>query len=65
MSLRAFHILFIVVSVVLAFAFGGWALRVERGGTLYPAMGVASLLVGVALVGYAAWFVRKTRRLPR
>ncbi len=65
MSLRAFHVLFIVVSIILAFAFGGWALRVEPGGVLYRAMGVASLVVGAGLVGYAAWFVRKTKRLPR
>lgn len=65
MSLRAFHLLFIALSVVLAAFFAAWAIgqyRVEHE-VGYMAAAVASLLSGVALAVYGAAFQRKTRRL--
>ncbi len=61
MSLKAFHVLFISASVLLAFGFGAWCL-----GTQPPWLGtgVASVAAGVGLAGYEAWFLRKIRRLP-
>ena len=65
MSLRAFHLLFIALSVVLAAFVAAWAAgqyRVEHE-LGYLAAVVASLLSGVALAIYGAAFQRKTRRL--
>lgn len=65
MSLRAFHLLFIALSVVLAAFFAAWAIgqyRVEHE-VGYVAAAVASLLSGAALAVYGAAFQRKTRRL--
>lgn len=58
MSLRAFHLLFIAISVALAFGFGIWCLHNES-----TAAGVASFIVGAGLVAYLFWFLRKTKKL--
>jgi FlaG/FlaF family flagellin (archaellin) len=65
MSLRAFHLFFIAVSVVLAAFMAAWA-----GGmyhtvhdVTYAAAAVASLAAGVGLSAYGTAFQRKTRSL--
>ena len=65
MSLRAFHLLFIALSVVLAAFFAAWAAgqyRVDPGAQ-YALAGIGSLAVAVGLAVYAAKFQRKTRHL--
>ncbi len=61
MSLKAFHVVFISVSVLLCWGFGLWCLNDpaarERAG--YVAGGWVSILVGFGLVGYEVMFVRK------
>lgn len=65
MSLRAFHLLFIALSVVLTAFFAAWAVgqyqTVHRVGYVY--VSAASLACGVALAVYGAAFQRKTRNL--
>jgi hypothetical protein len=65
MSLRAFHLFFIALSVVLAAFFAAWAAGQYR--TLHQAsyvlVAVASLASGAALAVYGAAFQRKTRGL--
>ena len=65
MSLRAFHLLFIALSIVLAAFFAAWAAGQYRVGheTAYLAAAVTSLLSGAALAAYAAAFQRKTKRM--
>lgn len=63
MSLKAFHVVFLVAAVLLAgwtawWAWGRWAAG-EGGGWL--ALAAASAAAIVALVVYGAWFLRKTR----
>jgi len=58
MSLKAFHLLFISISVLLALGVGWWCLPDHKA-----AAGLA-LLVALLLVGYETWFMRKTRSLP-
>jgi hypothetical protein len=67
MSLKAFHVVFISASVLLAFGFAAWCL----GGSP-PAAGGERLLaalvsaaVGLGLAGYEVWFLKKMRRLHR
>jgi ABC-type Mn2+/Zn2+ transport system permease subunit len=65
MSLRAFHLLFIALSVVLTAFFAAWAAgqyQVARD-TTYAIVGIGSLAAGVALTVYGARFQRKTRHL--
>jgi hypothetical protein len=63
MSLRAFHLLFIALSVVLAAFFGAWSIGQYRAGNeaVYVLVGIASLASGVGLAIYGAAFQRKTR----
>jgi uncharacterized membrane protein len=65
MSLRAFHLFFIGVSVVLAAFVAAWAVgqyQVAHAMT-YALTGVAALASGVGLAVYGAAFQRKTKRL--
>ena len=59
MSLKAFHMVFIVISVAFTTGFGVWALRVEPN---YRVWGVASLVVAAGLLVYGFLFLRKIQR---
>ena len=54
MSLKAFHLLFVAASAILAFGFGAWGIDAYasrgEGGSLV--LGILSLLFGSALVVY-------------
>ena len=60
MSLKSFHVVFITASVILAFGFGAWCFEAEPR---WLAAGVASIVAGLALVGYEVWFLRKIGRV--
>jgi len=62
-SLKAFHVFFLVLSVLCALGFGAWAvadfLRTGRGAIL--ALGVLGFAAAAALVWYGLWFLRKLK----
>ena len=65
MSLRAFHLVFIAASIILAAFLAAWAVgqyRVQHD-TAYLTAGAGSLACCVGLAIYASAFQRKTRRL--
>ena len=57
MSLRAFHVVFISASVLLALGLGAWCLPA------HPVAAGGALVVALALAGYETWFLSKTRKL--
>ena len=65
MSLRAFHLFFVAVSVMLTAFFAAWAAGQYRSAheAGYVLVAVASLASGVGLALYGAAFQRKTRKL--
>jgi hypothetical protein len=65
MSLRAFHLLFIALSVVLAAFFAAWAVEqyLAVHAASYVVLSVVSLASGIALAVYGTVFQRKTRNL--
>jgi hypothetical protein len=65
MSLKAFHIVFVVFSALLALGVGGWCVWVDlvEGAPVYLAGAIASFVSAVALVVYGVWFYRKMKRL--
>jgi hypothetical protein len=67
MSLRAFHLLFIALSIALAAFFAAWASNQYRAGGQgeYLAVAFASLAAGGAMAIYAMRFQRKMKRLSR
>ena len=65
MSLRAFHLLFIALSVVLTAFVGAWAIgqyRVEHQ-MVFMITALGSLVAACGLAAYGMAFQRKTRHL--
>jgi len=64
-SLKAFHIVFVTLSSLLAFVFAGWNLRAHGAGgdTTHLVLGAGSGLFGALLIVYGFWFWRKIRTL--
>ena len=68
MSLKAFHLLFISLSIALAVIFGLWALDGYRNagdGVGYLTTAVCALASAAGLVWYEVLFLRKVRRFDR
>lgn len=65
MSLKGFHIVFIVFSTLMALGVGGWCIWVDlvEGAPIYLAGAIASFAAAVGLVIYGVWFYRKMKRL--
>lgn len=63
MSLKAFHVVFVALATLFSVGFGVWAARAwAAGGGGEPlALAVTSFAIGVALVVYGAWFLRKMK----
>jgi hypothetical protein len=66
MSLKAFHLIFITASTALAFGCAVWALKdyfspVGRAWDLV--FGLGSLAVGVGLIVYERYFLKKLKRV--
>ena len=65
MSLRAFHLFFIAVSVMLTAFVAAWAVSEYRAvhDSGYIVACIASIATGLGLAVYGAAFQRKTKRL--
>lgn len=62
MSLRSFHVFFMVLSILLAAGFGYWGIMISRD-SLDRWLGIGSLISGAFLIVYLAWFLRKIKKL--
>ncbi len=65
MSLKAFHVFFVIVAALTALGFGAWGFfEHQRTGApvtiLYTALGLAS---GGALIAYGLWVARKLKKV--
>ena len=65
MSLKAFHIVFVTASILLALLFGIWSLvSYFQGGTISDLLfGIGSLVVAVALVFYEKYALKKLKNI--
>ena len=65
MSLKAFHIVFIVLSTALAIGLGVWATRnfAQSGSWVHLSLGVGSFIGSVVLACYGVWFLRKLKHV--
>jgi len=65
MSLKAFHVFFVALSVLCALGFGAWSiadyLRTGSSGVL--TLGVLGFAAAAALVWYGFWFLRKLKNV--
>ncbi len=64
MSLRIFHMVFILCAIVGSELFGGWALNHYRhdGDPVILLLGILCLVGGLGLAAYALWFTTKAER---
>jgi hypothetical protein len=65
MSLKAFHIVFVTASILLALMFGIWSLiNYFQGGTLRDLLfGIGSLLAAVLLIFYERYALKKLKNI--
>jgi hypothetical protein len=66
MSLKAFHLVFITASTALAFGCGIWGLRdyFSPDGRHWDfVFGLGSLAVGIGLIFYERYFLKKLKRV--
>ena len=66
MSLKTFHIFFIVLSTLLCIGFGVWSIGDFSGSGASAgsiAMGVGSFSGAVVLMWYGVWFLRKLKNV--
>ena len=66
MSLKAFHVVFIVLSILLAGGFAAWSLMnyAAPGGVKSDLwVGIGSGVAGLALVGYGIYFLKKLKHV--
>ena len=65
MSLKAFHIVFIVFSMALTLGFGVWATRdfSQSGSFVHLLLGMGSFIGSVVLACYGVWFLRKLKHV--
>lgn len=63
MSLKAFHIVFVVMSILLSTGFCLWAIRqyLDAGSSGYLAVAVGALVFAATLFWYGVWFLRKLK----
>jgi hypothetical protein len=65
MSLKAFHIVFVTLSVALAFFFGGWLIYqfYLSHSILQLSVGILSFLAGLGLIWYGKVVLRKLKHI--
>lgn len=65
MSLKAFHILFITASVLLAFWFGWFELsrHAESKAAMDLWLGAGSCVTGAGLIAYGIYFLKKLKNI--
>ena len=63
MSLKAFHVFFVVVSTLCALGFGAWAIGdyLRTGSGTVLTLGILGFVAAAALVWYGFWFLRKLK----
>ena len=61
MSLKAFHLVFILLSILFSFVFGIWG--VMSGGTAELVLGVISLVGMVGMSVYLFFFLKKLKHV--
>jgi hypothetical protein len=62
-SLKAFHIVFVTVSILLTLGFGVWSLvhYADERRLLYLGLGIGSILAAVGLVFYGRYVLKKLK----
>ena len=66
MSLKAFHLVFVIAAIMLAFGFAAWSLvnYFSAHGVAWDLVwGLLSVAIGAALVVYERYFLKKLKNV--
>jgi len=65
MSLKAFHVFFISISILLCLTVGGWGIQsfISGSNAIGILIGLFFILLGFALVAYELRFLRKFKNV--
>jgi hypothetical protein len=65
MSLKAFHLIFIIASILLAFGFAVWLGKnyLAYGGAMNLIGALLSAAAGIGLIFYERYFLKKTKNV--
>jgi hypothetical protein len=65
MSIKAIHIVLIVLAVMLSIGFGLWSMMFAKdtGDNSYKLAGFASFAIGLGLIFYGIHFIKRARTL--
>lgn len=66
MSLKAFHLVFIIASILLALGFGAWSFMnyaSPHGSKSDLVIAIVSGVVALGLVGYEIYFLKKLKNV--
>ena len=63
MSLKAFHVFFIIVATIFTISFGAWGIHsyLHTGQVSHLLLGSFSLISSVLLAWYFKWFLKKLK----
>lgn len=65
MSLKAFHIVFVVLSVLVSFSYTYWGVLqyLHEGAIIELSLGILSGIIGVGLIVYGKRFLEKLKNI--
>lgn len=65
MSLKAFHIIFVIVSVLFSLGLAAWGFHrfLTLGKTGYLLFGIGGIVAAVALLVYGRYFLKKLKNI--
>jgi len=66
-SLKAFHIFFVIVTVLMSGVVAAWAWRQyqTKPETTYLALAIGGWVFAVLFLAYGVWFLKKLRHLDK
>ena len=61
MNLKTFHIVFVTISTLMSFGFGGWCWHYADANQSpgFRALAAISFVIGIGLIFYGFWFLKK------
>lgn len=65
MSLKAFHLVFMLICVLAATGFAVWAFNdyAEVGDKTELVLGIGAIVAGIGGIGYTIWFLKKLKNV--
>lgn len=64
MSLKHFHVVFIILAILCTLGYGAWGIFTSGDvGPLVRVSGWFSFILGIGLIFYGRWFIKKSKNI--